>query len=249
MRYILFSFLILGVVSCKDKDTEAPEVLNFRFNDGGDNITLAVGETVQVQATLVDNMNLKEVKVDIHDNFDGHGHKSLVEDWSEVLIYEVSGNEYNFAQNITVPEYAKSGPYHCNIQVLDETGIESSPQTLKFTVTRTDQPTISLTAPDFSGSYTIGIGDTLKLEGTVNDESDLAKVEVDVTHEDESIEALFEKTYSMSGSTDVSWNFQSDGSVNIPVESGTQTGQYTLRIAAVDSSGNYTIQENIFRVQ
>lgn len=241
---LLFTFTL---TSCKDKDTEGPEILNYRFNDGQDNVTLDTGETIQVQATLTDNVNLKEVKVDIHNNFDGHDHKNDVQ-WSKVYIYEIEGTEYDFAQDITVPSIAKSGPYHCNIQAIDETGIESDPQTLSFTVTRPDAPELVITAPDFNSGYTISRGDTLRLEGAAGDETDLAKIEVKVKDVEQTV-TLYNNTFTMPGNMDLSWDLQADGPIDIPIGTDAEVGTYTLRIAVSDSLGNYIVKENNFTVQ
>lgn len=247
MHKIVLSFLgVMLLFSCKEKDTEAPEITNYKFSDASTEITLDTGATFQIQAVLTDNVNLKEVKLDIHNAFDGHGHKSI--DWTEIIIHEISGTEYNFAQDVTIPGDAASGPYHVLLTVLDENGFESSPQTIFLTVNRADAPEVVIANPDFVAGYSVSKGSSFNVEGGIGDETDLSKIVIEVHSSDEEAALVYDEDFTLSGTSDISWDFQADGNVVIDIPADGASGTYELIVRVEDSDGNNTVKEFEFTV-
>lgn len=99
---------------------------------------LLSGDTLQFQLEITDNEALSELKVDIHDNFDCHGHggsqtpafdppnvDQQTTDWFVLDIKELSGSEENLDLFLPVPENVTAGFYHFGLQVVDEAGNEA----------------------------------------------------------------------------------------------------------------------------
>lgn len=249
MRKIIFGISCLAIISCKKKDVEAPVVTNFSFADGSTTMTVDSATNFTIKAQLSDNQNLKEVKLDIHNAFDGHGHKALT-DWSTVLIDEISGELFDYSKEITIPNDAMAGPYHVNIQVLDETGFETEVQTIFLNVNRADAPQIVITQPDFSVAQSYSKGSTISLEGVVIDGEDLASVEITIELESEEVEEqLYYEKFTLSGVDDEAWDMQADGNLNINIPSGATSGKYGIKFRVIDSDGNNTIEEYDITVQ
>lgn len=97
--------------------------------------TLRGGETLRMGLAFTDDASLSQYKVDIHNNFDCHGHggssapgvaipnvSSLTEDWTELSISPLSGTAQAVQLTLQAPENVTAGVYHFQIQVLDESG-------------------------------------------------------------------------------------------------------------------------------
>jgi len=87
---------------------------------------LASGQSLQFEWIFRDNEALSQYKVDIHHNFDCHGHaRSETEDWSVFEVVDISGTEQRVSRTLDVPENVTAGAYHFHVQVIDEAGNES----------------------------------------------------------------------------------------------------------------------------
>jgi len=101
------------------------------------------GQELHVHAMLGDNVELSEVKIDIHYAGDGHEHRPLATlnddqehavEWSNELIKSISGSDYELDEVIMIPEQIehdgemhsiKHGEYHFGIFVIDASGNEA----------------------------------------------------------------------------------------------------------------------------
>ena len=96
------------------------------------------GDTMYYSIQLNDDDALSEYKIDIHHNFDCHGHgagaapgfappsqSGLTEDWTVLDIYGLEGRTAQEERALIVPESVTAGNYHYHIQVIDESGNDS----------------------------------------------------------------------------------------------------------------------------
>lgn len=140
--------VILIIFSCTEEDIDrtAPELIILESNIPAERAEICGsiedrvyrignGDTFQLDLRFTDDVALGEFKLDIHNNFDCHGHgtdqapgvavpdvSSATEDWSELFIEGLDGtvDEKNIA--LVAPENMTPGIYHFSLQVIDESG-------------------------------------------------------------------------------------------------------------------------------
>jgi len=111
--------------SCEDGDTEKP-VINLIEPEDGD--VLKIGSDIHFEMELSDNVMLKSYKVEIHSNFDGHGHRSTAStiNFTFSKSWDVhQRNAFIHHHEIEIPESATPGDYHLMVYCADEAGNES----------------------------------------------------------------------------------------------------------------------------
>ena len=98
-----------------------------------------INNAFNVVARLTDNVELGSFSVNIHHNFDQHGHsteieecvfdekKSPVNDFRFDQSYQIDPGNTEFTTNvsITVPDGMDTGDYHLTVTVVDESGWSS----------------------------------------------------------------------------------------------------------------------------
>lgn len=128
LSILLLSFLTFGVsvVSCKKEDAEKPVV---KITSPTPYKEYHPGESIQVSATLTDNEELNQYKLEIHYD-DGHGHKSTMHggsEWEFEEIVSISGKSHTINQSVKIPDNPKHGKYHVIIECTDKAGNEAAP--------------------------------------------------------------------------------------------------------------------------
>lgn len=148
------------------------------------------GETLDFTVVFRDDAALSQYKIDIHNNFDCHGHgggstpgialpdvSSLTEDWTVLDIQELSGREQMVTRELRAPDDVTAGTYHFQVQVLDEAGNDNplaNFYSLKVLNPRDEEPpVISVAQP--SGDFSAGRGETVRFEGEVTDNYSLSE--------------------------------------------------------------------------
>jgi hypothetical protein len=126
----LTAMLCFMAVSCESGDTEKP-VINLIEPAEGD--VLEIGEDVHFEMEVSDNDLLREYKVEIHHNFDGHSHEATRADEATVPFFfektwsDISGkkNASIHHHQIVIPEDAAPGDYHLEVFCTDASGNEA----------------------------------------------------------------------------------------------------------------------------
>lgn len=250
-KLLLLSFLSL-LISCDNDDdtivdTTPPTIKDYSINDKTENVVVAPGTEMHFDAVFEDNMELREFKLDIHDNFEAHNHGRLKSaPWEFEQRYDLSGKSETVHKDMIVPEDATSGNYHLTVRFLDAAGNEGEVLTLSFDVQDvSSQPAMSITSPDLTQEVEVAPGESFQLEGTVEDPDGLEEVHIFVAHEDEQShgrlgeeEPLYEAEYELDGVT--SWNFSASDVIAIPADA--EPGHYELVITAVDVNGNSIVK-------
>lgn len=237
--------LALGAMACsedEDQDTTAPQILAATINGEDHDLVFNSGDNLQLELDLSDNEALGELKLDIHDIFDGHDHNKRGGDaWELTEIIQVSGASSTVSHSLSVPDPVTAGPYHVIFRLLDAAGNESEFEELDFLIRNGEEPLISISAPDFSNEVHVSKGQSLNLVGSISDDVDLDEVIITIMEEEEhdhknSSGLLFSFDQDLPGSTDTSFDLST---VAIPVPSDAETGHYKLIISAKDNEGNY----------
>lgn len=132
------------------------------------------GGTLSFEARITDDVELSQFKIDIHTNFDCHGHKANTEDWAVLEIGDMSGKEYILRRDLQLPAYVTAGIYHFQIQAIDKAG-NDNPQAYVFSIkvlnnTDEEPPILTITDPNpDAGLLTLQKGQDYTFTGTVSD--------------------------------------------------------------------------------
>lgn len=154
-------------------------------------IELSGGDTLSFVAQFSDDNELSEYKIDIHNNFDCHGHgggstpsiavvdiDNQTEDWTVLDIGSLNGNRAVETVELVAPFNVTAGNYHFHVQVVDEVG-NDSPFSNFYSIkvsNPTDQipPVISLTEPATT-DLMVSKGEAVSFQGTVTDNYSLSE--------------------------------------------------------------------------
>lgn len=252
---VLLAVIGSGIVmiSCDkddDTDTTAPVINSATIDGKEEGIEANVGNAMTFEVKVSDNEALGQLKLDVHDAFDGHSHdKSSGINWANVAIIDLSGTEQTVSHDMEIPTNATAGPYHAEILVIDAEGNEGEFVERVIMIRNGSEPGIEITSPDFTNEVHVSKGSTLSLEGVVTDETDLAEILIILEEEEEDAhksvqhEALYEMDFDLEGASDLTWDFQIDGNVNIAIPATAEEGHYVLTVRAEDSEGNINIFE------
>lgn len=154
-----------------------------------DVIELMGGEHLNMTVLFEDNEQLSQYKLDIHQNFDCHGHGSgtfpnitlpdimgSTEDWKVLEIVELSGKTQRIEISLEVPINVTAGNYHFTIQALDLLGNEAENiQIFSVCVLNphdTIAPVITVHQPTLQ-TVQIKRGEILHFSGNVTDDQPL----------------------------------------------------------------------------
>lgn len=218
------------------------------INGSDDEITVQAGTQLSIDVSAVDNESVSQVKIDIHEVFDGHEHgKVQVDPWTYVKILNTSGATVTVSDNPMIPTEVASGPYHVVLRVLDDNGNEGEFEEREIVIENGSQPIVNVTSPVDEDVYQLG--QTITPMGTVTDVEGLEEIHLILFHiehdehgHDHDDEHLHEVAEDEMEFTDDPTTFDlSNMSVTIPATE--EAGHYLLMIKAVDIEGNHTIVE------
>lgn len=195
--------ILLAVLGCgkENVDVTAPtmEVNSFQPAPVEDEICgtpdpsvfhLMGGDKLNFDVIFKDNEALSQYKIDIHNNFDCHGHgggsapsvviptvENQTTDWTVGDIQNITGTESPVNRSLNVPQNVTSGIYHFQIQVVDEYGNDNPAAnyfTLKIKNPLDDiKPEIIVNKPTNS-NFSVAKGETINFAGIVTDERSLS---------------------------------------------------------------------------
>ncbi len=200
--YIIPVFLVF-IFGCGDDtvDTTAPslEVVSYTPSPIEDEICgsqepvvfhLTGGEQLTFDVIFNDNEALSQYKVDVHNNFDCHGHgggsappvsvpnvNNQTTDWTVLEIQNISGVSTPVTSSLDVPENVTAGNYHFHLQVIDEAGNDSpfaNFHSIKIKNPLDDiSPLINVQEPT-DANLSVNRGDVIRFTGQVTDNRSLS---------------------------------------------------------------------------
>jgi len=160
-------------------------------------ISLNSNDSLKLSLKLSDNKGLSQLKIDIHENFDCHGHKA-VSPWQVLNLIDLSGTEQILNLSIPIPSTASAGVYHFQIRLLDESGNEAgsnqaySIRLLNSADTIAPSATINLPIAD---TISVSRGDLLSFEVRAEDNLDLGTGRAELIYFTESGNKIKADTY------------------------------------------------------
>lgn len=249
-RTYIFAALALVALSCSDddeaQDTTKPVILAATVNGEDHDLEFNAGDALQLEVDLSDNEDLSQFKIEVHDIFDGHDHNKVLDGdaWELTEIINVTGANATVNHTLSVPNPVTAGPHHFIFRVLDAAGNESEFMEMDFILKNGEEPTFSISDPDFSNEVPAPKGQSLAITGTINDDEDLAEVIITIEEEEEhnhknaSGAIIFSYDADLAGTSDTSFDLST---VDIAIPATSETGHYELKISAKDNEGNYGV--------
>jgi hypothetical protein len=76
----------------------------------------------EIELEITDDSELAQLKIDIHDNFDCHGHRSSTSTWFKQQIVSLNGSVFREKIRIEIPENPTVGFYHFGLLASDQSG-------------------------------------------------------------------------------------------------------------------------------
>lgn len=149
------------------------------------------GDSLYFKLRFEDDVALSEYKIDIHHNFDCHGHgegaapgfsppnqEGLTKDWTVLETHTLKGPAEEVERWLLAPESVTAGNYHYHIQVLDESG-NDSPFSNYYSIkvlnpSDTIPPSVSLEIPEAT-TFSASKGELVRFVGRVTDNLPLAE--------------------------------------------------------------------------
>jgi hypothetical protein len=247
LSIIAFSLLFLFACS-KDGDKNRPKITDLNINSETEDIVVQAGQTAAINFTVTDNEGLSQIRMDIHDAFDGHIHGKITAFdkffWEQ--IDTLNGlTEYTGSINLNIPDSVAAGPYHLDVLVVDLEGNQSEIGLLDLIIDHSFNPEISITSHDFTNELHVDKGTSLILQGAVTDDIDLTEVFIVVEREDNGhthgktsgTEELFLFGQDLPGSSDLTYTINT----TILIPGSAKDGDYFLEVVANDSDGNMSL--------
>ena len=267
IKHIIFFFTVFAI-GCSSEGTDLvpptfdvvsyiPAPVQAEICGGEEPVVFNVsgGEELSFDAVFNDDVALSQYKIDIHNNFDCHGHgggsapsvavpnvDNQTTDWTVLEIVELSGTSVPTMRSLKVPDNVTAGNYHFHIQVIDESGNDSpftNFNSIKVKNPIDDiPPQISVEEPA-SNSFSIQKGEQIRFVGQVTDDrslSDGGNGVVYLAYTDLSSGNTFNTNVTFPFDADISTTFDFDFEYTVPQT--LVSGSYRFSLGANDGVRN-----------
>ena len=233
-KNILFGALCLCaslfISSCKKDtpDTQAPKIT--AVEEPAMNDTLLTGSELHIEASISDNDELSQLKIDVHAAEDGHNHGKVDASayWETVVLVDLSGASTSVHEHIDIPADAASGTYHVILSAVDKAGNQSEIVERDVYIQNSgDQlaPIVTITSP--SQNDTIALSAGLNVTAILTDNVALEDADLILLS---GSSVVYETEIALSG-TEFNLN-QSIPISNLPA------GNYTIELIVRDAVQN-----------
>jgi hypothetical protein len=205
-------------------------------------IVLKGGELFEVELQAKDDVALSQYKMELHQNFDCHEHKSNPTiTWEANRTNDLTQPNARISETFQVPTNVTAGNYHFQIELLDAAGNELvNPLFYNIkvqNVSDTIPPTIAMTAPS-ANSFAVNKGNTIDFKGTITDNMPLSRGEnasLELEYINESNDnTTVAKTIEIIGTTAETYDFDFD----FVIPDDLASGSYTFVIEFSDGVNN-----------
>lgn len=192
-------------------------------------LQLVSGTTLTMKLEFKGSENLSQYKIDIHNNFDCHGHQRPAGIWEYLQVKDIDGKSVTVTEHIPLPDEAFSGNYHCIIRLIDELGNEAEFLDFNLIVSNAEDseaPVINYILPA-TDSIALYKGDLLTFKGTVTDNNSLkgGKLEIKFVDADNKDYSAINENFPQSDITTHAF----DRDYVIPNYIATGTAVFTLK--------------------
>lgn len=231
-------FLVVFAVSCGkvSVDNEDPVIAVYRLNGAGSLETLTVGEDLDIELFITDNEDLQEVLVKI----ENVSNDDLPQSAKLLNLSVFSGiGSGEFSQTITISTDSTdlAARYNILLQVVDANGNADNRMDDFVLLNPGQQPSVDITSfdpPAVDGIVTLSAGDSLTVNGAINDNTGLSGVEVNLSGP----ENLYAEQPILGEPAPLTFAFDALPKPMVP-ESVT-AGDYTYSVTVTDNDGHMT---------
>lgn len=273
---ILILLFIVVLASCNKDDDASPQDTtkptidrNTTHLHGVIGGKINAGNKLEIHYKVSDNTGLKELKIDVHNNFDGHSHGRLSAtpyEWDTII--RLSGTVREDEIETWIPTTALAGPYDVGLFVTDEAGNQGNSFYLTFNLSNGSEPVISITSPANFGIGEIDMRplDTLRLDGTATDPDQIEKVKIELEEEGDHKrisglnggEPYYEREFKISthpalftnANTFQFANISSPGDlIKLPTVAAGKSKHFHVKIIVTDKLGNVSMREGELHVE
>jgi hypothetical protein len=228
--FILATTVVLE--GCKKPDEEKPTLTLSEPENGQ---VFDSGTKIRISGVVKDNQELSQLKIDIHDAFDGHSHGKLTSEavtFSIIKIINLEGKEETFLEEIEIPINTLAGDYDIIVSVVDEAGNLSNIEERNIVIRNSSDsiaPMINVILP--TADHIAPLNGALLVQALISDNELLEEVKL--------------KIINSSGTTVYDWedehleveSYELDQLINLE---GIPAGSYTVEIIAIDHVNNET---------
>jgi len=127
--FVLSAIMCVSFSACDEEDADTTKpVITLDEPEDGD--SLRIGESVHFECDFSDDVALGSYLIEIHNNFDGHGHKTRADETVPFSIkksYDLSNlrNTHVHHHDIVISDDATPGAYHLVVYCTDAAGNQS----------------------------------------------------------------------------------------------------------------------------
>ncbi len=197
MKSLLIALLfgsVLLFIACNDDDPVDVTAPTITMEEPVYGEMIAAGEVIHFDALFEDDVQLATYNIDIHNNFDGHGHARIaVAPFDYEASFPLTGLIDDVHEDIEVPSDATAGPYHLTVEAIDAAGnsttfVDGSSKEVEIWITNEEMPHVHF--EDMNGievsEYEGTVDVALKFYGEIEDQVGmLDHVEIIVGHLEE----------------------------------------------------------------
>jgi hypothetical protein len=258
LKLTLGLIIVLFFNSCDTaKDNESPvlELLSVSPTLGSDSICgtlepnnvirLFSGDTLKLDMLMSDNEGLSQYKIDIHENFDCHGHKAAsVNPWQVLEIIDLNGKSQNISKSIIVPDNATAGIYHFQIRLLDLSGNETGGTEAYSIILKNNLDTVkpNLTIdPTNQFPLNLNAGQNLTISGNVSDNLALDGGKLELVYFTLSGNRVLANEIRFDSTFGTNYNYQ----LNFTIPPTLPAGNYTFQLRLFDGVGNNVFSRDL----
>lgn len=246
LNSILFmSLAVLAFMGCKKDDppatdTSAPQIT---VTSPANDTEILSGNTLTITGNVSDNVEVNEIKIEIHPSDDGHTHeKAGATAYEEIRIIAAKSNNFTLNEDFEIPADAAAGKYHILVFAVDKSGNEA-PFVERDIIVKSSidsiPPSLSLTttpSPNMENEIEISeANNILQLNILVADNDEVEDLIIEIENETTG-QIIWEKeihVHSTNKSIQESVTF-------LPAWA---KGHYHLHIKAIDATNNITEAE------
>jgi hypothetical protein len=253
IKFTVAALLLILLKACDTAKDNTPPVLEMRSIspalqtdtvcgtlEPNNVIRIFSGDTLQMDMLLTDNEGLSQYKIDIHENFDCHGHKAAsVNPWQVLEIIDLNGKSQNITKSLVVPNDATAGVYHFQIRLLDLSGNESGGTEAYSIILNNKLDTVkpSLTiAPTNQFPLNLSAGQIFSLSGNASDNLPLDGGRLELVYFTLSGNRVLANEIRFDVNSGNSYNYQ----FNFSIPATLPAGAYSFELRLYDSVGNST---------
>ncbi len=253
MKKLLYlgAVAVFALTACKKK--EDPDVVKpvIAVNQNKLKISATAGDTLVISAAFSDDRELGSAKIEIHDAFDGHSHKTASQKFAFNQIVSLSGKSFVHDFRIPIPANATAGFYHVMLYCTDKEGNEAAFVEIDLTLMHPEMPALlnfKVNGQDVSEHIEFTHSDSLRLhiKGLIKSiaSAGLEKAEFKIkkedghshktSHGDENV--IFEKDFTFNGEPEFPFDFHA-------VAKYDQAHSYALHVLLINKEEHRTMHE------